>query len=268
MTNFYLVGDTHGDLSFASRIMKAAKADGIDTIFQLGDFGVWPGKDGAYYLDTLSQTAVNRGIRWNVTLGNHEDYDQIESHPAYAEKGFFIRPNIWIMGNHVGVMEYAGLKIAAFGGAYSIDKNYRKPNQSWWWQEKPRPADLEMLTNLMMREGWSSVDVLLTHDAPNSMPTWDGFFKDDQESNFCRQMVTLAYDIAKPAIGFHGHYHRAMNYTHRHDGGHAVVVGLGANPFAMSQWLDENDHGSVAVATVTDGVGSMVVKTTNEWVRF
>lgn len=265
MTNFYLVGDTHGDLSFASRVMKAARYDGVDTIFQLGDFGVWPGPEGKYYLDTLSETAGKRGVRWNVTLGNHEDYDQIEGHPDYDATGFFIRPNIWVMGNKAGLMEFAGMRVASFGGAYSIDKNYRKPNRSWWWQEKPRDHDLYSLEYQMAEKGWDKVDILLTHDSPNSMPVWPGFFKDDADSNYCRQMVTMAYDIAQPTYGFHGHYHRFMTYGHAHRGGVAQVMGLGANPWAMHN-LSEDDHYSVAMAM--GDKNNLISAITNEWTRF
>lgn len=265
MLNFYLVGDTHGDLSFASRVMKAAKFDGVDTIFQLGDFGVWPGESGKYYLDTLSETAGKRGVRWNVTLGNHEDYNQIEDHPESDPKGFWLRPNIWVMGNKAGLLEYGDLRIATFGGAYSIDKNSRKPDQSWWWQEKPRDTDLYSLEGQLDARGWKNVDILLTHDAPNSMPVWPGFFKDDMDSNYCRQMVTMAYDIAKPRYGFHGHYHRYMNYEHVHTGGVARVTGLGANPWAMYN-PNEDDHNSVA-KVFWDG-DSLITAITNEWTRF
>lgn len=264
MIKFYLVGDTHGDLSFASRICKAAEADGVDTIYQLGDFGVWPGDSGQYYLDTLSENAGKRGVTWKVTLGNHEDYDQLDQIAGVERGSFNLRENIRILGYKAGVWQHGDIRFACIGGAVSIDRNMRMPHVSYWPQETIKDVDLWSLETQMGFWKWDGVDILLSHDAPTSIPTWDGFIKNDSWSNANREQMDLAYDIARPRFGFHGHYHKYLNYTHDYRGGRATVVGLGANPPAMVNRWDEQSHNSVMMGMWEDG--NLLVSVANGWV--
>ncbi len=262
MDKYYVVGDTHSDLSFCARIMRAAEKNNVHTIFQVGDFGIWDHTDdGVYFLDKMSELSIQRGIEWYVTLGNHENYDSVERYESVSGRGNFIkvRDNITIIGNKAGMFELNGLRFASLGGAYSIDKYARVPGKSWWQQEMINYDDIAHLEHLVDIHG--AADILLTHDAPTSLPTWPGFVKDDPYSEGSRKMMDIAYDIARPKIWFHGHYHKMLTYRHND----SYVYGLGANPPAMPSFLRENDYGSVALLMVDDS-GSVTVAYDNEWV--
>jgi hypothetical protein len=260
---FYLVGDFHGDLEWASQVMRSAWKDGVKTIFQLGDFGVWPGEFGKNYLDKLSKLAVVRDIVWKVTLGNHEDYGQIDHLFMWGAvtEPQDIRENITILGNKAQVFSEFGLKFASLGGAVSIDRFDRVPGKSWWPQEKTTDQDVRNLAAMFGQTGWSQVDVLLTHDAPPEIPTWYGFVKDDIDSTINRQKMGQAHTIVNPRVWFHGHYHRPLHYSAAD--GHTDVIGLGANPPAMYNdkvWL----HGSVMKVTVGENA-KMTIEEVKWW---
>jgi predicted phosphodiesterase len=259
MFKFYVVGDTHGDLSFACKVMKAAERDGVDTIFQVGDFGIWSRNDeGTYFLDKLNENSELRGVHWYVTLGNHENYDMVEEFQASATGSFIkVRDNITILGNKTAVFELQGVKFGSVGGAVSIDREDRTPGVSWWPQENTKYGDVQRFADLVDVVG--PVDILFTHDAPDTID-FPGFIKDDPWSNGNRTMMDAVGDIARAKYWFHGHYHRALSYRYKD----THVVGLGANPKAMPEWMDEFDHKSVALVTVDDD-GDVKWSYTHEW---
>jgi predicted phosphodiesterase len=259
MFKFYVVGDTHGDLSFASKVCKAAERDGVTTIFQVGDFGIWSKKDeDNYFLDKLNENAGLRGVHWYVTLGNHENYDMVEEFQSVATGSFIpVRENITVLGNKTAVFELQGVKFGSVGGAVSIDREMRIEGKSWWPQENTKYADVQRFMDLIDIMG--PVDVLLTHDAPSTIE-FDGFYKNDVLSNANRAMMDVVGDIARAKYWFHGHYHRALAYRYKD----THVVGLGANPEAMPWHMDEFDHKSVAIVHVDDD-GDVTYGYTHEW---
>ena len=227
MNEFMVVGDVHGDLPFASAICRTAKAFSISDIIQVGDFGIWDHLgEGVYFLDKLDENSELRGVNWTFVAGNHENYDRLENYALTDgirddDNMIKLRDRIRWTGR-TNVWEYKGVRLGAFGGAYSIDRYSRTPGISWWPQEMPTLADLYEFEEQV---GDKPLGFLFTHDAPNSLPTWDGFIKDDPASNNSRQMITNAYHVSKPALGFHGHYHRELTYSHQG----AEVYGLGCN---------------------------------------
>jgi hypothetical protein len=243
-----VVGDVHGDISFASAVCRAAESLDITNIFQVGDFGIWDHTDdGVYFLDKLNENSSLRGVNWYVTLGNHENYDRVENYQALTTQTFIpVRDHITILGNKTAVFDMDGVKFASVGGAYSIDKYARIEGKSWWRNEEIKFSDILMLQNLIDITG--RVDILFTHDSPTTLPEWDGFIKDDPYSQGHRKMLDRVGEIARPAFWFHGHYHRAVQYQF----GDAHVVGLGANPEAMPWGMPKHQHNSVAVVTVDE----------------
>src|SRR5687768_2821553 len=78
-TRFGIAGDWHGNWRFAAWKLEEFARAGIKTIFQLGDFGIWPGPSGDEYLGKLRKNLELHGQTIYVTLGNHEDYDQVDA---------------------------------------------------------------------------------------------------------------------------------------------------------------------------------------------
>ncbi len=150
-----------------SRIRLFA-AQGISTIYHVGDFGLWPGATGEYFLKTLHRACVDRDLEMFIVLGNHEDYHRaaamqldeqgwlcLESYPRFH---FAPRGHAWIDAH--------GARFAALGGAGSIDRNTRRIGIDWWPQEELTQFDCDRLVTNVRSQQWARVDVMLTHDAP------------------------------------------------------------------------------------------------------
>lgn len=200
MTRLFLVGDTHGNGGFWKQAFKFATLENADYIIQLGDFGIWPGLSGHEYLDKIEKWSERAGIPVLVVPGNHDDWDQID-----ALEGEYIRNNVRILGK-VNTLEFDGVKFLTVGGAVSIDRQWRKPGVSWWPQETLTDDDVEKAVAV------GKVDVVLSHDTTNALPTWDGFVKNDPASNQNRFGMGIIEESARPDYWFHGHYHRFIQY--------------------------------------------------------
>lgn len=233
MAKFLLVGDCHGDFAFANAVTKFAKDRGVETVFQLGDFGIWDHKsDGEYFLDTLNENSTQRGVHWYFVAGNHENYDRLEKYAAectYDDGMVFIRDSITWVGR-ANVWRHDGLTFGAIGGAVSIDREWRTEGDSWWPQEFTNLNDLMLLDAKLRESGRGSVDVMLSHDAPDSLPTFPGFIKDDFLSNANRSLINQAWEVAHPTQWFHGHYHQELVYDHKG----TTCYGLDCNPMWAS----------------------------------
>lgn len=246
MAEFMVVGDTHGNSGtpgFTDRVCKFAKYHGIDTVYQVGDFGIWDHtQTGIQFLDSLSQAADKRGLVWFFVAGNHENYDSLA---VYAEKNTLgngmvpIRDNIIWLGRE-NVWQHGNIMMGCVGGAYSIDKHARTQGISWWPQELTTMGDV--LSFEARLDGYG-IDVLLTHDAPMTLPEFEGFIKDDPTSNYNRMLMDSVGDIAGADIWFHGHYHKELEYRYKN----TLVYGLDCN--IRHRWAGSNaaiyDNGTV-----------------------
>jgi predicted phosphodiesterase len=216
MTLSLVLGDTHGNAGFWKHAFKIASFYDVDQIIQLGDFGMWPGSKGSEYLTTLNNWSEKAGIPIVAVPGNHDDWDHIDSLPESR----LARPNIKVFGK-VGSFEQDGVRFGVVGGAVSIDRMYRTPGVSWWPQETLTFKDVEDAIAL------GKVDVLLTHDACEELPAWNGFIKDDPVSNENRKALQAIGEAVRPSLWLHGHYHKYLDYRTSFG---AQVYGLDSEP--------------------------------------
>jgi hypothetical protein len=223
---FMFVGDTHSDVSFVSSVCRFAKSQGVDTVFQLGDFGIWDHQpSGVYFLDHLNERAAQRGVKWIFVDGNHENHDSLRGYTEVTDSGMVVvRDNILWTGR-TNVFDHDGYRFGAVGGAVSIDRHARIPGKSWWPQETTAIGDVYRFTEVV---GDRPVDFLITHDAPSVIEPWEGFIKDDALSNANRDLMDEVGKVARPRWWFHGHYHKFLKYRFND----SRVYGLGPNPFS------------------------------------
>jgi hypothetical protein len=199
-----------------------AKYHGLDTVYQVGDFGLWDHTEkGVLWLDSLNGDAEKYGVDWYFVAGNHENYDSLEQHAIAGtmDNGMvYIREHITWVGRS-NVWYHDDLLMGAVGGAVSIDRHARTPGVSWWPQEMTTYGDVQRFADQILalpREDYEPiphVDVLLTHDAPMTLPDWEGFIKDDELSNANRKLMTEVGTIAGAGVWFHGHYHKELEYN-------------------------------------------------------
>ena len=96
-------------------------------------FHLGQNKEQEYWLDWLT----SRNYTLAVVLGNHENYNIIETLPLEMKWGNEVKVlqrkdgNIYFL-KRGAVDEINGRKILTIGGAESIDKESRIINISWW----------------------------------------------------------------------------------------------------------------------------------------
>lgn len=211
-------GDWHGNDHWATQCVRVFGELGLDTVYHLGDFGLWPGYEGKHYLRRLHEACETAGVTLFITLGNHEDYDRVALMRTDEDGWLFLkdyplfrfapRGHVWRVGDVV---------FASLGGAGSIDKHHRKPGRSWWPQEAIVAEDVAALRDNLALAGLGPegrVDVMLTHEAPAGLrregmvprPSW----LSEEVEHYCwsgRVVLAEAVELARPHALLHGHWH-------------------------------------------------------------
>lgn len=225
-----VVGDLHANARYLyERVIPHAVSMECEKIVQVGDMGfVWPSSNYLYGLDKMSRVLDNNGLDLHFLPGNHEDHTKLELLARHAkalspEGHYQLRPRLFYTGR-VSSWSWAGQRMAAVGGAVSIDKESRLRTKRvtgtdiWWPQEVLSAEEIQAASQL------GEVDVLFTHDAPVQNPFK---LKQDLESHIYRQAISTVGFALQPKVWFHGHYHESATYPFRHPGGWCKVMGLG-----------------------------------------
>lgn len=226
-----LVGDTHGDAQFVANVNRFARDAGATTIVQLGDFG--------YNFDRNLLASIGAFLdrseenRWYWLDGNHDHHDYIEDVilkdqpwdvpvPHFHDRMFYCpRGSTTMLGD---------TKVMFLGGAFSIDRAYRKEYVSWWPQETIRHKDM-----IAANQNKDGVTVMFTHDAPPNDGLepllWQGLgYKIDEASRSNRENLAAVVNVVRPDRLYHGHYHHRYDGTYvSPDGWTTRVKGVAAN---------------------------------------
>jgi hypothetical protein len=208
-----LAGDWHGNRAWAETCFEAAATEGCQAVLQLGDFGLWPGREDDW-LDHVDQLAAGAGTRLVWIDGNHENHDALELWRAKADEHGMVAMRDHVQWASRGARwEWAGVRFGALGGAVSIDRFLRRPGVNWWAAEVPTQSDVDRL-------GDAPLDVLVTHAAPTTpalpyrrLPLPPSIIADSRE---VRALLDQAVSRTAPELVVHGHYHVRL---------HAVMEG-------------------------------------------
>jgi len=216
----YLTGDIHGHHSItklgSSNWPEGKKLTKDDYLIILGDFGLlWKTEIDAnekYWTEWLSDKP------WTtlVVPGNHENWDRIYALTSIEKFGAPIKQyNDSILFMERGEIYNIDNKLFFnMGGAFSIDRNDRILNISWWEHEVPTIAEFEHgFKNL--EEVGNQVDYILGHTTSNYAidrmftPHWKA---EDLTANY--------FDVIEDKVIFKrfyfGHWHKDIDdQTHR-----------------------------------------------------
>ncbi len=146
-----------------------------DVLIQLGDFGgIWyplgMNKEQTYWLEWVARKKFTTA----VVLGNHENYNEIETLPWCEMWGNEVQFWESSAGDRIyffkrgGIYTINGRKILTVGGAHSIDKSNRTKDVSWWVQEDISYKETEDCFNELDSKGYD-LDYVLTHTCPTSL---------------------------------------------------------------------------------------------------
>lgn len=229
--NMLLAGDWHGHINQALDVIFQAERSGIDTIIQLGDFGIK--EYDAKYLDAMQKYLGMFNMNLYFIDGNHEDFPRIYKKQLLPDGTRYVRDNIYHLPRGFR-WTWHKISFLALGGAASISKYGTGMQKQWWPEELITDKDLADVGN-------TYADVMLTHDSPSDAPN---IITDNAEeqirclktfgltgltySHAHREQLRLATNAVNPRFIFHGHYHKFMkaDYHHQTSGKAVKIYGL------------------------------------------
>ncbi len=249
-----LLGDMHGTEYWLNRAVDEFAKQGLDTIIQVGDLGVWPGHIATAMWDRVNKRLRLAGITIVCAPGNHEDYDQIEALEPREDGWLPFREHI-LLAPRGHRTEMGGRAFVWLGGAGSVDRKQRliadsafnrqrehygssQRRKTWWEQEAITDADVACTV------AGGGADVLVGHEAPARVQAIasrlrgnpGGFHRHDIDyANRVRDKYMEAFVMVEPALALHGHYHFPVNEVVEFSGFTTRVFGLAndGQPYSM-----------------------------------
>lgn len=181
MSRIFITGDTHGDLEIykldSHNFPEGQKLTKDDYVIICGDFGlVWGGRQDKIDKTLQDWLALQPWTTLSID-GNHENHDLLNEYPIEMWSGGKVhRINESIIHLMRGeIYEINQRTFFAFGGGYSIDRQYRKEGISCWQAELPTHSEVDNALYNLKKHG-NKVDYVLTHDAPRDIKEYLGFY--------------------------------------------------------------------------------------------
>lgn len=222
MSRVFVTGDCHRDItkliddkSWFGYVKQELTKD--DYVIILGDFGmIWLDKEDEYeknYLDHLN----NQQYTTLIVLGNHENYNAIEKNYPKEDiklnnitfKGRKIRDSIIVI-ERGEIFDINNKLFFAFGGAHSIDKNWRILNISWWEREEASKEEYNHAINNLTKYN-NNVDYIITHDIPLDVYKYLGYTY--SKNGITPQYLHDFYHLATFKYWYAGHHHMDTKLT-------------------------------------------------------
>lgn len=226
----YVTGDTHGLNDFYKLHLFAKEHPELtkdDYVIIAGDFsGLWS--------DDITEETLKNYTELPFTVlfvdGNHENFDMLDSYPVEEWNGgkvHRIKPDIiHLMRGQIFGIE--GNVIFTFGGATSIDKEWRVEGRSWWKQELPTGEELdEGIANLKRVGG--KVDYIITHSCSERALAYPAIRNAAKWKLNCPESGLLSYIEENSAYKhwYFGHFHVDARLGDRYTALYQEIVKLG-----------------------------------------
>lgn len=226
-------GDTHGSTWDMTRAINAAVARNVTHMIVLGDFGFWTASHSVGFLDQTNKKLADYNITLYWVDGNHEDHLALLDLPMAPDGTRPIRSNIFHLPRGFRWM-WGGVRFLAFGGAYSVDRDWRKLGVSYFKEETATPEQVAAA----VADGVT--DILIMHDSPAGVPNDITDIPANQQHGVSlfgqhnienatahRELLRPLLTETKPSIILHGHYHLDFQHTFKaHDLGRSSVLSL------------------------------------------
>ena len=208
MSRIFITGDTHGEVDIsklnAKKFPQGKNLTRDDYVIICGDFGgIWDGSNtDKYVLNWYNKKP------WTTLFvdGNHENFSLLKQYPVTEWNGgrvHKISDSIYhLMRGQVFVLN--GKKFFTFGGASSIDRQFRKEYVSWWREELPNKFECRKALETLEANNYS-VDYVITHCLP--MDIVKLFFGEDARQDTATKFLQEVYETVDYKKWFCGHYH-------------------------------------------------------------
>jgi hypothetical protein len=224
-----VAGDWHGNTAWATRAVRKMAGllppSGLRVIVHLGDFGIWPGRDGHDYLTALTGALADADAELWFVDGNHEDFSQLARLQPGPDGRSPVTDRIW-----------HGREWLALGGAVSVDRALRTAGVNWWPEEEITWRQAGAVIDA------GHADVMVTHDCPAGVPhsfpppppSWSAadLRRSEAHHGLLREVVLAV----EPRWLMHGHLH--IGYQRRVDLGRGVIeiTGMDRDGAEHSNW--------------------------------
>lgn len=201
-----LAGDFHGEHGWARHVIKAAARAGSQVVIQVGDFGVYPDREGNHFLNEVNRWAERTGVPVLFVDGNHEDFDFLASFPIDPASGLrALRP--WVLHAPRGTRwTWRSLTWLALCGATSLNRDQLTQGFDWFPDEAITTGDAYRAVS----DG--QADVMVTHDCPAGVAIpglrghgWSQRALMDAAAH--QMLLRQVVDAVRPTHLFHGHFH-------------------------------------------------------------
>lgn len=223
--NIYVIGDIHGDYSIIDARFGDVKNNDIkekvDVLFVAGDAGFVNSFENEESKNDRIKNLNSLPFIIIVVLGNHENYDVIESFDeceifngkCYKEDGVDV-----YYAKNGQIFDIDGTKIFTFNGGLSIDKEKRleyekQYNVKMWWPQEIKEEDF----NQAFTKCFSNrVDYIITHDVPQSIFTrLVRFIPERFKNQTCplQEFFQRIYTMQNFTHWYAGHYHPSFPVT-------------------------------------------------------
>ena len=203
-------GDWHSNPVGVGEKTRRLSQAGVTRLMHVGDFALWPDRAGRRFLDQVNGYAEESGILIVVTPENHEDWRYLTAAFAAAEGApAMIRSQIVALPRgHRWTRQ--GRSFVSFGGAISIDFEFRRLGRSWWMEELPTVEEGAALA----AGGHGEIMVSHVSAAPGTplvnriRATPNGWGTDALAyADVGARRITAAWDAVAPDVLVHGHFH-------------------------------------------------------------
>lgn len=226
-----VAGDWHGNQAWAVNVIKRVPellpGERTRLVLHLGDFGIWPDRDGQRYLAAVGWALDQVGAQLWFIDGNHEDFTLLAAMAGDRcwDGRVRVRPGIFHLprGHR---WAWHGRTWLACGGGVSLDRAARTEGRDWW------PAEEITATQEAAITAGGRADVMACHDCPAGVrhtfgrppPGWAP--ADLARNDAHRRRLQQVVDVTRPAHLMHGHLHRAYRRACDFGYGPVQVTGL------------------------------------------
>ncbi|MCU6481964.1 metallophosphoesterase [Arthrobacter sp. A2-55] len=251
-----IAGDWHGHETFSTAMIHRIADRGHKVIIHVGDLGLlWPveGPDNPRhrfqdrFTANLVKAVEERGLTFIFIDGNHDNHTAFRALPL-NEEGFGVVSDQVLYAPRGLRWTLGGKRFGALGGAFSIDRAWRRLGESWWLEETTTRADVERL-------GRDPLDVLITHEVPAGIDVKKVFELPEnleREASANRLLVLDGVRNTNPDLVFSGHWHQRLSQRLPHHGASVHVLDREGSERNLAT-LD------LETMTVTDGIVDLAV---------
>ena len=209
----YITGDKHADFREVFYFCYANETTLDDILIVLGDAGI------NYYANEKDYMLKNSLLQYPITFfcihGNHEERpEKIKTYKTrkfhngivYYEEDY---PNI-LFAKDGEIYNFNNHKVVVIGGAYSVDKHFRKAyGYNWYESEQPSEKTKNKIVRVL-KDLDNKIDIILSHTCPYKYLPREMFLEGVDQStvdNSTEYFLDKIEETTDYNLWYCGHYH-------------------------------------------------------------